>query len=172
MGQKLKNVERIRPVLNKADLKAYVKLEAQSDAKYPPFCRKWTYQHFSQILAAHGIMAQSYVISSQDILHKEEVIGFILYRMHKDRFEILNLVSDADRPDVRKKLIVLMQTKAEKPNAMRKIVEFTVRETDEEWHRLLNSSNFKAELVREHFDHPVEDGYKFKWEAEDVGEPE
>ena len=172
MAQALKNSERIRPVVNRADLKQYAKLEAQASSRFPPFHKKWTVQNFIQILNATGMMAQSYVRNTKDILKREEVIGFILYKLHEDNFEILNLVSEGDRPDVIGKLIAFMKDRACKPDAKRSCVTFTVRETDEEWQRILSAAGFRAKLVRDHFDHPVEDGYKFTWENKDVADSE
>lgn len=164
MGQTLKNSERIRPVINREDLKRYVALESRTNSKLAPFHRKWNYSNFVQILRAEGMMAQSYVRITDDILHKEEVVGFILYKLHEDSFEILNLVAEADRPDVVEKLIAKMKVKT---NSKRSVIEFTVRETDEDWHAILRASGFQAQLVRNYFDRPVEDGYKFRWEKAD-----
>ena len=161
MGQTLKSAERIRPVINREDLKTYVRLEAKTNSKLAPFHRKWNYSNFVQILRADGIMAQSYVRATEDILQKEEVVGFILYRLHDEYFEILNLVAEHNRPDVIEKLLQKMK---DKTGSKRFAIEFTVRETDDEWHAMLREAGFQAKLVRGYFDHPVEDGYKFKWE--------
>lgn len=162
MGQITKSKERIRPVVNRTDLKYYAKLESQRNSRLAPFHRNWTLQNFIQILRVKNVMAQSYVCpSSERLLEKEEVAGFVLYRIHENHFEILNLCADLDRPDVIYKLLDMIKKKT---NSQRPFVEFTVRETDQEWHDMLSGAGFLAKLVRKYSDRPLEDGYKFRWD--------
>lgn len=88
----------------------------------------------------------------------DRVVGFMIYKLHRDRIVVLNFAVDPDlrRQGVGHKMIEKLKTKL---NANRRTkLEFTVRETDLGGLLFLKNQGFRAvEMVRGHFTDSGED---------------
>lgn len=89
-----------------------------------------------------------------------QILGFMIYELHKTRLHVLNL---AVRPDVRRRRIaaqMIEKLKSKLSNQRRARITLEVRESALGAHLFLQSQGFRAiRVLREHFADSSEDAY-------------
>ena len=121
--------------------------------------RPWDENDFLAALAQRsciGVVAES----------GERVLGFLVYLLHKNSYQIVNMAVDPQvwRRGIGSRLVDRLINRLSLTR--RNEVWLTVRETNVPAQLFLSACGFQAtEVIREHYEDPVEDGYlmSFCW---------
>lgn len=96
--------------------------------------------------------------------YDEEVVGFMIYELHKSRLHILNFAvhSDFRRSGVGEQMIAKLVSKLSAQRRTRVLLE--VRETNLEAQLFFKSKGFRAtSVLREYYDDTPEDAYAMEY---------
>ena len=121
----------------------------------------WSEQQFVNSLRQRNVIAQ---VAEVD----EEVVGYIVYCLHKDRIDIWNL---AVHPDYRRQHVgsaLVEHLKRKLSFQRRKYLLTEVRERNLEAQQFFASCDLKAvEIMRDYYDDTDEDCYVFEFKIGD-----
>jgi ribosomal-protein-alanine N-acetyltransferase len=154
--------------LSKRDLKLIVAMEQRGQTHYDAdfeidvvhhYC--WTAKDFEETLAEKntlGLVAEN---------EQGDVVGFMLYQLLKDRFEVVKILVD---PDSRRQgygtvLLIKLYQKATAKSSKRKIIECNVHEDDRIMQEFLKHLKFSSRLQRKYYA-SGEDAYQFMYSCD------
>ena len=107
--------------------------------------------------------------------HDEQVVGFMIYELHKNQLHVLNF---AVRPDVRRRCVgkqMLNKLVGKLSQNRRNRIVLEVRETNLAAQLFFQRSGFKAiSVLRDYYDDTTEDAYVMHYcykESVDVADP-
>lgn len=157
---KTKGYERTRIFwLIRRDLPSVLKIEGES-FEYP-----WTEEEFIRSLSQRDCIGM--VVCDGD---DEQIIGFMIYELHKQRIHVLSMAVAADhrRKGVGTEMLEKLISKLAYPRRNRIAME--VRESNLAAQLFLRKNGFKATGVLKDFylNHSNEDGYMFAYRADEL----
>jgi [ribosomal protein S18]-alanine N-acetyltransferase len=147
----LKTRVSIRWMLRK-DMKEVLAIEADS------FNHPWSEEEFLRALRQRnciGMVAE----------HGDEVLGFMIYELHRSKIQVLNFAVRRDRRHHRVGLQMFQKMVGKLSIQRRNRIEIIVRETNLTAQLFFRDSAgmLATEVMREHFRDTGEDGYLFRY---------
>ena len=121
----------------------------------------WTEEHFLEYLRQRnciGMVAEC----------NQEIVGFMIYELHKSRLRILNfaVAAQSRKKGVGSQMVQRLIDKLAQQR--REEIELEVRETNLPAQLFFRRHHFKAtEVLREHYDDSVEDAYRMQYRLDE-----